>query len=230
MLRRSPRAAMLWCAALVVAVVTALWVGGTLASLHRQDTRYGRVVAFAVARRDLPVGRVVADTDLSMAHARGGARPSGALDASTALGRVLVVAVLRGQAVTARHLAAKGRDGHDGVVAPGHRAMRVTVADTPRLRVGDHVDVYVTFDPGQVAADTDPTRTVADAVPVLALDRRDDRAGAESTTGVTLMVDVDEALRLAYSGANGVLALALVPPEEVHDPTASRGTRTLPSR
>jgi Flp pilus assembly protein CpaB len=228
-LRRSPRAALLWGAALVVAVVTALWVGGTLASLRRQDTRYGRVVAYAVARRDLPVGRAVTDADLSMVRARGGARPPGALAQHAVDGRVLVVAVLRGQAVTTRHLATHGRDGRGGGVAPGRRAMRIAVADTPRLRVGDHVDVYVTFDPGQVSADTDPTLTIAEAVPVLALDR-DDAVGDATTTGVTLMVDVDEAPRLAYAAANGVLALALVPPEEIGDPTPARGTRTLPSR
>jgi Flp pilus assembly protein CpaB len=227
--RRSPRAALLWGAALVVAVVTALWVGGTLASLRRQDTRYGQVVAFAVARRDLPVGRVVTTVDISTVRARGGARPPGAVDPGTVDGRVLVVPVLRGQAVTTRHLAAKGRDGHDGVVAPGRRAMRVAVADTPSLRAGDHVDVFVTFDPGQVSADTDPTLTVAEAVPVLALDPNG-AVGDAATTGVTLMVDVDEAPRLAYAAANGVLALALVPPEEIDDPTPARGTRTLPSR
>jgi Flp pilus assembly protein CpaB len=107
--------------------------------------------------------------------------------------------------------------------------MRIGVADTPRLRAGDHVDVYVTFDPGQVSADSDPTRTVAEAVPVLALDR-DDATGDAATTGVTLMVGVDEAPRLAYAAANGVLALALVPPEETDDPTPARGARTLPSR
>lgn len=223
MLRRSPRAALLWCAALVVAVATAVWVGDTLASLRRQDTRYGNVVEFVVARRDLPIGRVVHHADLAMIHARGAARPPGALSARTAAaGRVLVTAVLRGQAVTSRHLASRGRDGHDGVVAPGWRAMRVVVADTPRLHVGDHVDVYATFDPGQISADADPTLTVADAVPVLSLDPTDVGTGGARTTGVTLMVDVDEAPRLAYATANGVLSLALVPPEEARDPTPTR--------
>jgi len=108
--------------------------------------------------------------------------------------------------------------------------MRIAVADTPRLRAGDHVDVYVTFDPGQVSATSDPTLTVAEAVPVLALDRSKEAAGGTATTGVTLMVAVDEAPRLAYASANGVLALALVPPEEAHDQLASGESRTLPSR
>ena len=223
MLRRSPRAALLWCAALVIALVTALWVGGTLASLRRQDTRYGNVVELVVARHDLPIGRVVTGADLSMVHARGAARPPGALtERGAATGRVLVVAVLRGQAVTSRHLTAKGRDGRDGVVAPGRRAMRVGVADTPALHAGDHVDVYVTFDPAQIAANSDPTLTVAKAVPVLSLDATDVNTANKRTTGVTLMVDADDAPRLAYASANGVLALALVPPEEVRDPTGSR--------
>ena len=230
MLRRSPGAALLWGAALVVAVVTAVWVGGTLASLHRQDARYGRVATFAVARRDLPVGRGVTSADVAANRARGGARPPGALDRASVTGRVLVVAVLRGQAVTDRHLAAKVRDGHDGIVAPGRRAMRVAVADTPRLRAGDHVDVYVTFDPGQVSADADPTLTVARAVAVLAVDAPAVASGGGATTGVTLMVDVDEAPKLAYASANGVLAVALVPPEEARDSTGSRDSPTLPSR
>ena len=40
-------------------------------------------------------------------------------------------------------------------------ASGLAVADTPRLRAGDHVDVFVTFDPAQVSADSDPTLTVA---------------------------------------------------------------------
>jgi Flp pilus assembly protein CpaB len=221
--RRSPRAALLWCAALVVALVTALWVGGTLASLRRQDARYGMVVDLVVANRDLRIGHVVAAGDLATRHGRGGARLPGALTTpGAATGRVLVVPVLRGQPVTLRHLAAKGRDGRGGVVAPGWRAMRVAVADAPRLRAGDHVDVYVTFDPAQVPAETDPTLTVADAVPVLGLDVAESTSTGEGTIGVTLMVDADAAPRLAYASANGILALALVPPEEARDPSTSR--------
>ena len=223
MLRRSPRAVLLWCAALAVAVVTAVWVGGTLASLRRQDVRYGTVVDLVVARRDLPIGKAVKPADLSVVHLRGGARPPGAIGTPTAAaGRVVAISVLRGEAITTRHLAAPRRDGRDGVVAPGRRAMRVAVAETPQLRAGDHVDVFVTFDPGQVSAESDPTLTVAAAVPVLALDPATGTTGSKETTGVTLMVDADEAPRLAYASANGVLALALVPPEEVHDPTPSR--------
>ncbi len=102
MLRRSPRAALLWGAALVVALATTMWVGSALASLHRQDLRYGSVVELVVARHDLAIGTVVRHADLSVVHARGGARPPGALlDPTRAAGRVVAVPVLRGEALTA---------------------------------------------------------------------------------------------------------------------------------
>jgi len=216
--RRSPRAVLLWCAA-AVAIATALTVGGTLASLHRQDTRFGRIVSLVVARHDLALGTTVTADDVTVVRARGGARPPGAIDApERADGRTVAVPVLEGQAVTTRHLAARSRDGSDGIVAPGRRAMRITVDDAPRLAAGDHVDVFVTFDPALLGTEVDPTLTVADAVPVLAVaGGAADDAGAAAgmrTTGVTLMVTTRDAPRVAYATANGVLALALVPPED----------------
>ena len=71
MLRRSPRAVLLWAAAIVVAIVTATSVGGTLASLHRQDNRYGRVRAVVVAARDLAAGTVVDRSDVREVQVRG---------------------------------------------------------------------------------------------------------------------------------------------------------------
>ena len=64
MLRRSPRAVLLWAAAVVVAIVTTASVGGTLASLHRQDSRYGKPRAVVVAAHDLALGTVVGRSDV----------------------------------------------------------------------------------------------------------------------------------------------------------------------
>lgn len=216
---RSPRAVLLWVAAAAVAIATALIVGGTLASLQRQDTQFGRIGPFVVARHDLELGMAITREDLTVVRARGGARPPGAIEAMTRVqGRVVSVPVLEGQAVTTRHLAARSRDGSDGIVAPGRRAMRITVDDAPRLRPGDHVDVFATFDPSLVGAEADPTLTVAEAVPVLAIDddADDDLSATEGsrTAAVTLMVTARDAPRLAYATANGVLAVALVPPED----------------
>jgi Flp pilus assembly protein CpaB len=211
----------LWCLAAVVAVVTALTVGGSLASLRRLDARYGHVVALTVAARDLPVGSTVSARDVRSTRARGAALPAGAIASPrTATGRVVAVPVLRGQAVTERHLADRGRTGADGVVAPGHRVMRVTVDDAPPVRPGDHVDVLVTLDPALVPATADPTLAVADAVPVLAVDAPAPAADGTRRSGVTLMVRRADASKVAYAAANGILTLALVPPEAVAASTA----------
>lgn len=217
MLRRSPRAVLLWAAAIVVAVVTAVSVGSTLASLRRQDRSYGRVRSVVVARHDLVLGTVVDRHDLTVARLRGVGVPAGALrDPGAAAGHVVAVPVLAGSFVTRRHLASRTRDGRDGVVPPGLRAMRIVVADGLRPRPGDVVDVYVTFPANSVPADIDPTLTVAERVGVIAVDDPhggDDAAHAEQV-GVTLLVPAEDAKRLAYAAATGTVALAGTPPED----------------
>jgi pilus assembly protein CpaB len=217
MLRRSPRAVLLWAAAIVVAVVTTVSVGSTLASLRRQDRSFGRVRPVVIARHDLVLGTVVDRRELTVTHLRGAGVPSGALrDPAAVAGRVIAVPVLAGSFVTRRHLASRTRDGHDGVVPPGLRAMRIVVADGLRPRAGDVVDVYVTFPADSVPADTDPTLTVAERVSVIAVDDPhggDGGAHAEQV-GVTLLVPADDAKRLAYAAATGTVALAATPPED----------------
>jgi Flp pilus assembly protein CpaB len=77
--------------------------------------------------------------------------------------------------------------------------------------------VFVTFPAGSVPADTDPTLTVAERVPVVAVDAATEPS--ESTAhaervGVTLLVPSADAKRLAYAAAAGTVALAATPPED----------------
>ncbi len=53
MLRRSPRALLLWVAAAIVAVATTVYVADILGSLRHQDQAFGRVHTVVVAARDL---------------------------------------------------------------------------------------------------------------------------------------------------------------------------------
>ena len=64
MTRRSPRALLLWPGAVMVAVVTAVFVAGDLASLHRRAATLGATHPVAVAAADLPVGTVRGSSDL----------------------------------------------------------------------------------------------------------------------------------------------------------------------
>jgi len=92
----------------------------------------------------------------------------------------------------------------------------VVVTDALTPRPGAAVDVLATFDPSSSGTDGG-TIVVAGGVTVLGTDRRGGtgRAGA---AGVTLLVDPDQASALANAQANGVVTLALVPPEEAAHP------------
>ncbi len=78
MLRRSPRAVLLWTAAVIVALVTAGYVANILVSLRHQDEAFGQVHTVVVASRDLPLGRRVRAGDLADRHVRGEADEPGA--------------------------------------------------------------------------------------------------------------------------------------------------------
>jgi Flp pilus assembly protein CpaB len=224
MLRRSPRALALWAAAAVVALVTAAVVAGDLAALHRRATGLGPERGALVARHDLVLGSTVRADDVAVRRIHQSQLPPGVVDAaSAAVGRVVAAPLLRGQFVTRRNLASSGRTGLDGVVPPGMRAIRVVTTDSLRPRTGARVDVLATYEPDASDARDDTTLVIAAGVLVLATDARagsgNGRAGA---LGVTLLVDEDQARDLADAQANGVLTLALVPPEDARGTPGDR--------
>lgn len=226
MLRRSPRALALRAAALVVAVVTAAVVASDLAALHRRARDLGPERDAIVAVHDLAVGDTVERSDLAVRHIHQSQLPDGvARDTAGALGRVVVVPVLRGGYVAARNLAPRRRAGLDGIVPEGMRAIRVTVSGALRPRAGAAVDVLASFDARSsgTSGDTPATVVVAAGVLVLGTDTRaSGGTGRTDALGVTLLVGRDEAERLADAQVNGVLTLALVPPEEAASLPANR--------
>lgn len=217
MLRRSPRALALWAAALVVAIVTATVVAGDLASLHRRAADLGPERDAVVARRDLAIGATLRPDDVGTRRIRRSQLPAGVLESRVAaVGRVVAVPVLRGAFVASGNLAPHRRSGLDGVVPRGRRAIRVVVTDALRPRAGAAVDVLATYDPGAAAAaGREATSVVADGALVLGTDSAaGSGAGRAGAVGVTLLVDPTQARALADAQANGVLTLALVPPED----------------
>lgn len=215
MLRRSPRAVLLWAAAAILAVATAAYVADILVSLRHQDQAFGRVHTVVVATRDLPLGRRLHARDLTDRRVRGEADPGAITAPTAAVGRVVAVPLLSGAVVTDRHLAAHRRNGRDGTVPARRRAMRVVIEGGIRPRPGDPVDLYATFDPQTVGADVEPTLTIAHGVPVTAVDSDDGSVSTDQRAiGVTVLITPDEAKRLAFATAVGTLALAIAPPEE----------------
>ena len=219
--RRSPRAFALWGAALVVAVVTAAVVAGDLAAIHRRAADLGPVVDAVVATHDLPVGTVLARRDLTTSSVHESQLPQGVIvDPDALVGRVVAVPVLDGAYLTGRSAAPRRRTGLDGVVPRGMRAMRVVVTDALEPRAGAAVDVLATYDPSTVSSEIDGTTVVVAAgVTVLDTDHRGgEGTGRTGTAGVTLLVDPDQAAALADAQTNGVVTLALVPPEDAAHP------------
>jgi Flp pilus assembly protein CpaB len=219
--RRSPRAVALWGAAFLVALVTAVVVAGDLAALHRRATGLGPEVHAVVARRDLPVGAVLHARDLASRAVHRSQLPSGTLtDRGAIAGRIVATPVLEGTYVVRRSLAPTHRTGLDGVVPGGMRAMRVVVTDALAPRAGAAVDVLATYTTTSTSGGGDDTTfVVAAGVTVLTTDRRGGAgAGRTGAGGVTLLVDPDQAAALADAQVNGVLTLALVPPEDAAHP------------
>ena len=209
---RSPRALVLWSAAALVAVVTATVVASDLASLHRRASDFGAEVRAVVATRDLAVGTQLRASDLRSRPVHRSQLPAGALtDRAATRGRVIVVPVVRGNFVVARNLAARDRTGIDGVLPAGTRAIRVDVTNAAVARVGASVDVIATY-AGDGSRDAQ-TVVAASGALVLATDHGNGGTG-RSGEGVVLLVGIQEAYDLADAQANGVLAMALVPPEE----------------
>jgi Flp pilus assembly protein CpaB len=225
MFHRSPRTLALWGAAAIVAVATATVVATDLAALHRRATTFGPEQQAVVATDDLAVGNQVQGADLRTRSVHRSQLPAGALtDLGDAEGRVVVVPVLRGGFVVERSLAPRDR-GLEGVLPPGTRAIRVDVANVTVARVGSSVDVLASY-AGDGSRDAQ-TIVVASGALVLATDHDGTSGTGRSGAGITLLVDIGEAYDLADAQANGVLTVALVPPEEAsrHAPVRTEGTR-----
>ncbi|HMF04710.1 MAG TPA: Flp pilus assembly protein CpaB [Acidimicrobiia bacterium] len=222
----------LWLGAVVVAITTAALVATDLAALHRRAHSLGAPRPVAVAARDLPLGATINRGDITTRSVHRSQLPRGALSPDVAERRVVAVPVVRGAFVVEGNVAPRGRTGLDGAIPPGMRAVRIVARDALHPPVGSSVDVLVTFESGdRAAAEGAPTVVAARGVLVLGTDDAPaavehgapgrDAVGQGGGLGVTLLVSEDDAPRLAFAAAAGVVTLALVPPEDA-GPMADR--------
>jgi Flp pilus assembly protein CpaB len=196
-LARSPLA--YWAAVAALAGFTALTVAGQVERAGEQAARYGRLRPVVTATRAVEVGAVVQPADVAVRSMPAAFLPEGALGATSAVvGRTVVVPLFRGAAVVAAHLAPGGLAGVAALLPPDTRAVAVPSgpASVP-LRRGDRVDLLATFDPPP--AGEEPTFAVAEAALVVDV-------GPEA---VAVAVAPEEAKRVAYAVAAGVVTLAL---------------------
>jgi Flp pilus assembly protein CpaB len=214
--RRSPRVFLAWFAAIAVALTTARVVGGDLATLHRRAASLGPQVSVIVATHDLVLGQTIASTDVRREHRYRSQTPHEALRRSSgAVGRVVIVPVLRNGMIFAGHVAPAARTGLDAVIPRGERAVHVTPNDGFRPERGSVVDVLAAFDPSVVAVDgpADAAVVVASGARVLAVDDASSGSAGASEAGVTLLVTEAEARAIAFASSTADLTLAVTPPE-----------------
>jgi Flp pilus assembly protein CpaB len=215
--RRSPRVMLAWFAAVAVALTTARVVGGDLAALHRRAGSLGPQQTVIVAARDLALGQTITAGDVRREKRYERDVPRTAVRSrADAVGRVVIVPVLRDAVLFTRHVARADRTGLDAVIPLGDRAVHVAPSDGFQPARGSIVDVLAVFDPTVVAVDgpADAAVVVASAARVLAVDDQSAAGdGAGSTAGVTLLVTDTEARAIAFAAATGDLTLAVTPPE-----------------
>jgi Flp pilus assembly protein CpaB len=219
-MRRSPRVVLAWIATLLVALVTARVVTSDLTNLHNRAKTLGKNVRVLLVVHDLPLGSRIAENDLrAIERPSGTVAPDTVHDESLAIGRVLAVGVLAGDALRSRHLAPRDAADVSGAIPKGRRVLHVATADGHQPEPGAIVDVLATLDGSGLGGSglggsLSEATVVARGSAVIAHDPAPDLESSEAVApGVTLLVTEGEARAVAYAAAVGQITLALAPPE-----------------
>lgn len=177
----------------LVASVTTGMVRDATASVRR----LGPLVEVPVAARTMPLGTVLADSDVAWRSLPAGVLPVEELERSP-VGRTAWVPLVEGEALVVSKFAPLGSTGVAALLPAGARALAVpAVTGNPSLQRGDRVDVLVTVDGS-------PTEAVATGAMVL-----------DATPDVvTVAVTADDAPKVAFALSRGVVTLSLASPYE----------------
>lgn len=209
MRRRPPRASRaLVVLSLAVAGGATLILQDYLERLTANARRPGPGTAVVVAVGPLPRGAALAPEHLATRELPVPFRPPGALTApEQAAGRTLAAALAPGEVLTWTRLAPPGGP-VASMVPAGLRAVAVTAPLPPQMVAeGDRVDVLATYAGGRTY-----TETVLEAAEILRVSGPAEDGGG---TTVVLLVDPDDAERLAYARAFGDVSLSVAPPPAV---------------
>lgn len=219
---------------LLVAVLAGLLATAAAARwLQRQG---GARDLLVVATQDIAAGSVIGADQVRAAEWPASSRPEGGFsDVAAVPGRVLTVALQRGEAITAARLAPLGtKGGLSALVPAGKRAMTVRVNDVVGVAgfalPGTFVDVIVNTQ----ADDGDReerrsraiSRTVLERIPVLAVAQEVDRDTTKPrvVNAVTLELTPHQAEMLDLARSVGTLSLVLRNPAELQTDAGRAGT------
>jgi pilus assembly protein CpaB len=236
--RRSRVRALLFLAAAALAAV-----GAAVLLTRYMDARVAAVRVptekVVVAAVDLPVATPLKPGQLAVVDWPVASLPEGrASDPASLAGKVVTVAVAKGEPILASRIAGSGAGGASAlatVLPTGVRAVSVRVDDVVGvagfIHPGDRVDVLVTMIPIE-GSQTPVSKVVLQNIKVLAVGKeleskhRDPQATVSATVA-TLMVTAAQSERLALGAVRGQILLALrsaVDAEEVETPGVSPPT------
>ena len=208
-LARSPLA--YWLVVAVLALLTGMVAARVVGNAGALASQYGPLRPVVVATHPLEPGTVVTAGDVAIRHLPASVLPADAVGSTgQAEGRVVVAPVFAGVPMVVGQLAPDGRRGLTALLPPGSRAVAVPNG-RPSLALvrGDAVDVLATFDDlAEEAEGTPPTFRVA--INALVVDVGDESAAVAVTP--------EEAARVAFALASGVVTLALAGPAATADP------------
>jgi Flp pilus assembly protein CpaB len=202
--RASARSSRAYLAASVVAaLVAALLLHSYLARVARAAAASGPQVAVLVASQPIARGTVIVAAALAVRQVPRAYAPPGSFSRiEQAAGRVALMDLLAGEAVTETRLARVRAGPVASLVPEGLRAFAVPTSLPPgALAAGDHVDVLATYGGSQPHAET-----VAQGVEVLSI------LGPSSATGgrgVSGGFSLD-----AAGGPRGITLIVLVSPDQ----------------
>lgn len=214
-------------AGLAAVVLAARW-------MQNQGGEKGRI---AVANADIELGGRISPEMIRLADWPEGSVPTGAFTESGKLeGRVVLVAIQRGEPITEGRLAPIGtKGGLSAVVPQGKRAMTVRVNDVVGVAgfalPGTFVDVMVnTQDEGGQRNDRDHSisKIVLERILVLAVAQEADRDSTKPkvVNAVTLEVTPQDAELLDLARSVGTLSLVLRNQTDAKATTSSGGGAT----
>ncbi len=204
----SPRVLCLRVLAIALALFTARLIATDLATLHGRAKSLGNLSPVLVANRDLSLGTVLKSSDFAIVERHSSQTPGSTLHSiGDAVGKTVVVPVVESAYLLDSNVAESSRRGTAELIAADHVAVRVVSEDGLSPTVGSSVQVIATLDGGAPAS----TAVLSEVALVLGVDGGDN--GRE--LGVLLEVPRDDAPRIAFALANGVVMLALLPPEDV---------------
>ncbi len=197
-LRRRP--VLWWAATVALALATAGVVGGSLARVETAAARFGDERSVLVATSPVEPGELVDRGNAELRSLPAAVIAPGAVGAEQ-LGARATHPIHVGEVVHERRLAPAGHSPVTALLPAGTRGVAVpTDVAGLTLQVGDVVDVLATVD--TLDAGSSPTVQVAPAAAVVDV----------AEAAVTVAVPVEQAPKVAYAVAAGIVSLTLVGP------------------